>query len=91
MLLELFLVCTQVLLPLALDVCLSLLAVAVEAELVEVELLPLLDLELVDLKTELGQSCRLQNCLPIEECVGSELVTLDFVLQFQGNCSTKCS
>ena len=91
MLVEVLLVGTQSLLPLALVVCLSLLVVAVEAELVEVELVPLLDLGLVDLQSGLCKSCCLQNCLKIEECVGNELVKMDFVQQFQGNCSNKCS
>jgi len=49
-----------------------------------------LGLELVlgqgDLEAE-GSRCRFQ----IAECAGSELVKLDFELQFAGNCNTKCS
>ena len=67
----------------AVEVYLFLLVVAAEVELAEVELVPLLDLELVSILIGLRQSFHLQNCLQIGECVGIGLVTLDFKLQFQ--------
>jgi hypothetical protein len=78
--LGLLLVCNLDRLELVLEVCPFLLVAIVEAELAlvtAVQVVPLLE--------------RPQSCLRIARCVGSVPEELDFVLQFQGNCNTKCS
>ena len=65
------LVCNMDRFQLALEVCLSLLAVTDDVELDEVEQVPQFDLALAGLQLEL-----LQICLQMEGCVGNELAML---------------